>query len=1124
MRPRHAAMADRHLLFVGAAGVCGALVLLVLIFAGARNRVKQANGAPEISADLLKNDIPDRDPASRVVIGQNRKASGDPLQSLQTGRGELEFTNDEGLLAFRYRWDKSDPLETGWNRFTHPQAWIYRSETQLIRLSADEGMFRLAENRQPQAGVLQGHVVVSLYESNERRGAYSIDPDKTLPVAQFETDSLNFDAVRLSGRTDERVVARTPELIMIGKGMSLLFNERLGRIEELEINERELIAYRQPTGTPAKSERANSAPPSTAAPTDASAAADPGAQARVAKSAPNGSIWQDVTAYHLTLTDEVAITQGEGDEALTIHGQDLMADFALKRSDFGGRLTGAPSSSLPQAQRDPITSAHMPPASVSSSRWGQLASMSYGFAQPIVTFLGSDLGPGVDDILITGEGGLLLVPIDGTPENLAGPGDLYATLEGDPLQIQYGDFEAAGSALEYSKSEALAKLKCERDQPIEAGLPGGARLTSVAPFEYDFEAGEGTLLGAGTIVGLIPKEAQSQPPDAAPETNPSAMKGLPEGFSINWLNDFVVEFKKADQGSGLGKIAAAVFNGTVHVDDPNGYALDSQQLRIDFKDNLNSKDQGIDTITATGDARLQSADGNVSGDELFVQFKENAKGSSFPGQMTVTGHGHVVNEGSSIAAQYIQANLVEQSMASDEALPAKFGGSSSFAVSDMLAQGTVVLTFEDGVMAMADRLQADARTDTAVLTGENVIVGDPSLKVMGKHAEITNISSKKQDRVAKFIGAGTLTYFQPKPTLPDDDGTIEGRPVTTPEEMREELRRRLEDRPRGKPATDDTRSPASPADGTGAVGSVRVEWTDLLTFEEQQGRVTFEGQVSAESEPSEREVDRLTGNWMQIDLTDPIPTITATGEEGKATRRLRKMTMLGGHDEPAQVEAQRFTDESQTARELLLAVASEIIEYTEATELFEAIGDGWMLVVDSSAPEPETTPTDRTPSSAAVQFSGPGESEFSWTGRLSLRGGPGLLTISEDVIMRHRPMGEPVIRVDCDTMTASLRSSRSVGALDLSQSEGMDLTSAVADGSVFVRREDRSIWADRLTYDRKTLLATIEALGDDYVVMEGETTGGAVQARRILWDFYTNGITVEGARIDGPMPTINPGG
>ncbi len=1120
MRPRHAAMADRHLLFVGVAGVCGALVLLVLIFAGARNRVKQANGAPEISADLLKNGTANRDPASRVVIGQNRKASGDPLQSLQTGRGELEFTNDEGLLAFRYRWDKSDPLETGWNRFTNPQAWIYRSETQLIRLSADEGMFRLAENRQPQAGVLQGHVVVSLYESKERRGAYSIDPDKTLPVAQFETDSLNFDAVRLSGRTDERVVARTPELIMIGKGMSLLFNERLGRIEELEINERELIAYRQPLVAAPTAESSEVTPPPTTAANSAPATPTPRGQAPAPQPTPTGSVWQEVTAYHLTLTKEVVITKGEGDDSLMIVGHDLAADFALRRSSFSGRLTGAPSSSLPEMRRSPVAAVRLPHGSDSSNRWAQLAFMPFGFTGPAVTFLGTDAAPGADDILITGEGGLVLVPIDGTPATLASPDDLFATLQGDPLRIDYGDFYAIGSELEYSRSEALAKLKCERDQPIEAGLPGGARLTSVVPFEYDFRTGEGTLMGAGTIVGLIPKEAQSQPPGVAPEASTSAMKGLPEGFSINWLNDFVVEFKGANQGGGLGKIAAAVFNGTVHVDDPNGYALDSQQLRIDFKDNANSKEQGIDTITATGDARLQSADGNVSGDELFVQFHENAKGSSYPGQMTVTGHGHVVNEGSSIAAQYIQANLVEQSMASEEALPAKFGGSSSFAVSDMLAQGAVVLTFEDGVMAMADRLQADARTDTAILTGENVIVGDPSLKVMGKHAEITNISSKNQDRVAKFIGAGTLTYFQPRPATPAADGATEECPVTTPEEMREELRRRLEGQPDSKPANDGAGSSDAPAQ---AAGSVRVEWADLLTFEEQQGRITFEGQVSAESEPTDREVDRLTGNWMQIELTEPIPTLTATGEAGKATRRLRKMTMLGSHDESAQVEAQRFTDGLKTTRELLLAVAGEIIEYTEATELFEAIGDGWMLVVDSSTPKPEAEPTDRAPSSAAVQFSGPGETEFTWTGRLSLRGGPGLLTISDDVIMRHRPTNEPVIRVDCDTMTASLKSSRSVGALDLSQSEGMDLTSAVADGSVFVRSEDRSIWADRLTYDRKTLLATIEALGDDYVVMEGEATGGAVQARRILWDFYTNGITVEGARIDGPMPTNNPG-
>lgn len=1127
MHPRHAAMADRRLLFVGGAAVFGAIVLLVLIITGGRNRVRESKGAPDISPELLGADVPDRDPASRVRIGTHQKASGDPLQSLQTGRGELEFTNDEGLLAFRYRWDRSDPLETGWNRFTNPQAWIYRTGTQLIHLSADEGMFLLAENRQPQAGVLKGRVVVSLYQTTEKRGAYLIDIASAVPTARFETDSLNFDALGLSGRTDDRVVARTADLIVIGKGMSLLFNEQLGRIEKLEIAERELIAYRQPApqpaGPPAAASRSSSRPVR---------AAEGRAEPAGYSPPTSASSWQGVTPYRLTLTDEVIITKGEADELLVIHGRNLGADFAIKGSDFGGQLTGAPSSSLPEARWSPAASIEAPISNPVQDRWTQLASMPFGMidpTQPELTFLGAARGIGPDDVRITGVGGLLLVPIDGTPVSLAGPDDLFATLDGDPVHIDYGSFYAVGSDLLYSKSQQVARLNCDRNHPLEAGLPDGARLTAVVPFDYQFEKQKGTLMGAGTLVGLVPRAPE---PPAREESTNSSMKGLPEGFSVNWLDDFTVEFKSTEESSGLGKIAAAVFNGTVHVDDPNGYALDSQQLRIDFKDESQTRDQGIDSITATGEAMLRSAEGNVSGDELYVLFNESASGSSYPSQMTVTGHGRVVDAGGSIAAQYIQANLVEKSMASDEALPTLFGGSGrkskdtglessspALGVSDLLAQGGVVLSFDDGVMAMADRLEADARTDTAVLTGEKVIVSDPSIKVMGRRAEITNISSTTQKRVARFIGAGTLTVFQQNVRAP----STQGRPVTTPEQMREELQRRLDGEPTEPPAPNGDESPNTSSTDSDEVGSVHVEWADLLTFEEEEGRITFEGAVAADSEPSARETDRLTGNWMQIELTDPIPTMTPTGAEGKAVRRLRKMTMLGGRDQPAQIEAQRFADDDRTQRELLLAVASEIIEYTEATELFEASGDGWMLVVDSRPKEESKPSGERDPSNAAVQFSGPGETEFSWTGKMTLQGGPGLLTISDGVVMRHRPDADSVIRVDCDTMTASLKAHAPVSALDLSKSDGMELTSAVADGAVYVRREDRSIWADHLTYDRTKLLATVESFGDNYVVMQSDSTGGAVQAHRILWDFFSNGITLEGARVDGPMPAVGAG-
>ncbi len=1126
MRARHAALADRQLLFVGAAGVCGALVLLVLIFAGARNRTPQTDGSSPISQDLLNTPIPDRDPDSRVRIGQARQTSGDPLQSLQTGRGELEFTNDDGLLAFRYRWDRSDPLETGWNRFTNPQAWIYRSDRQLIRLTSDEGMFRLAENRQPQAGVLTGHVVIALYQSEKPGGVYQINPDVTPPVAQFETDSLNFDAMQFTGRTEDRVVARTAEAIMIGRGMNLLFNEKLGRIEELEIAQRELIVYRQrdrqeePAAASAGSKTTSRGEPASAAasPADPSGARDP---------------WDGVTRYQLALTDEVIVEQGEGEKALVITGHDLLAEFALgpgTANDGGlfGRSSPPVQGAIDLAMPSELEA---PAAWAASDRWTQLASLTLGVAiQPSVTFLGSSDTPGPQDIRITGQGALRLTPADASSEHLASPRDLYATLDGDPVHIAYGSFYATGSDLEYSRSMAKATLNCRRDQPIEAGLPDGARLTSVAPFEYHFDENKlgrntGTLLGAGTLVGLTPRPDDA-PPGQPVETDFSSMKGLPDGFSVNWLDNFTVEFEGASEGAGLGRIAAAVFDGQVHVDDPNGYTLDSHQLRIDFKEK--PKEQGgqrVDSITATGDARLQSAQGNVNGDELFVQFSENAQGSSYPSQMTVAGNGRIVDAGGSMAAQYIQADLIEPSMAAEEALPSTFGGSSSFAVSEVLAQGNVVLSFEDGVTALADRLEADARTDTAVLSGENVVVSDPSLKVMGKHAEISNISSKTAGRIAKFIGAGTLTYFERGPAVQEGDPA--NRAFSTPEQMRDELRRRLNgEQPEPAPAPE--AEPASPAGTPDAatgdeVGTVHVDWADQLTFEEEQGLITFQGLVNATSEPSDREIDRLSGNWMQIQLTDPIKTVTPTGEPGKAVRRLQKMTMLGSRDRAAQVEAQRYTDATHTSREMLLAISSDVIEYSESTETFEAIGEGWMLVVDASESKPAPVDASALQGKPAVQFSGPGETEFTWTGRLSMRRNPDLLTISDDVVMRHRPTGEPVIRVDCDVLTASLSSkdSQSVSALDLSGSDGMVLSSAVAEGAVFVRRQDRSIWADRLIYDRKALLATIESTGDNYVVMETSATGGAVQARRILWDFYTNGITVEGARADGPMPPLN---
>lgn len=1153
MRPRRAAIADRHMLLVGLAGLLGAIVLLMLVVFGSRGRVSESRSTPAISRELLDADVSERDPSKRVLIGESQKASGDPLGALQTGRGELEFTNDQGLLALRYRWDKSDPLETGWNRFTNPQAWIYRTENQLIYIRAEEGQFLLADNRQPQVGVLAGNVVVSLFESAGRRGVYSIDVGRDVPVAEFSTSSFSFDAVRLSGRTEDRVVVRTADVILLGTGLNLLFNERLGRIEELDIAQRELIVYRRDgaadSGAAASIRPRGAEGGAASAPPSAASAGGGRGEPRSAE-----LLWRDVTPYRLTLTDEVIITQGEGKDQLRVVGRDLAADFAVRRGEGGGQLTGAPSSRRLDGGEGggdrPLAPAPGPDPRVASIPM-LLASMRLAAVPILPTFLGSDRGPAAGDIHITGGGSLNLIPLDGTPRQLHDPDDLHATLHGDPVRVDFGSFYAIGTELVYSRAEAVARLLCTRDQPLEAGVPGEARLTSVFPFEYQFDplastgATRGVLQGAGTIVGLAPREPA--PPWLEPQADrENPMRGLPVGFSVNWLDDFTIEFKGVPEGGGLGRIAAAVFNGTVHVDDPEGYSLDSQQLRIDFKDRSGTREQIVDSITASGDASLRSAEGNVSGDELFVLFRENARGSSSPSQMTVTGSGRVADADGSLEAQYIQADLVEESLAQQEALPRGFGGSAAFAVSNLLAQGAVVLSFADGVRALADRLVADARTDKAVLTGEQVIVSDPTLNVIGRHAEITNVSTKDGERTARFIGAGTLTYFEEaRKDAKEAPARDEARPMLTPEEMREELRRRLEGGSRDDapaPPTGDA-SPAAADPGGPArnesIGTVTVEWADHLTFEEGPGRITFEGDVEAVSEPSPQEIDRIAGQWMRIELTELMKP--AGDPQGRPVRRMRKITVLGRGDEPAQVEAQRFADGARTQREMLLAIASEIIEYTDATELFEAIGDGWMLIVDSGQGSSEgsrnegaqgggtttdaTAPTaqvaaERDPSAAAVKFSGPGETDFSWTGRLSLQGGSGLMVISDDVLMRHRPLNEPVIRVDSNRMTAVLRSADALGALDLSRREGMDLTHAVAEGDVFIRRLDRSIWADRLSYDRKSLLATIECFDNNYVLLESASTGGAVQARRVLWDFFTNSITVEGTRVDAPMPAI----
>jgi hypothetical protein len=637
--------------------ILAALLVLVLAWQVETPQPATPNAGP--ATQSRDTSLPD----ATAPPSESGEGVSDRVRQSRQGR-MLRVTEDRRTLL---TYDDIDPKPQGVFDVTRPDARIFFSPQRVMTIEADQGTI-VAPGNQPREGDFQGHVIVTLYRSEDGqpvslKGLGDIAVRVYLERAQFDLElgRLHSDGpVHLTGRTVD----------FRGRELLLKFNELHNRLQRLKITHGQVLRFRQapaqskpdsstqpdkqadaaqagpgpsPMTTPPETEQTAQASADQAAaspePTEstnepAEASADDSPQpasessetseAAPAKTRPSGPQF-----YRARFHEQVRIEAPE--RSVTMRGDVLDAVFAMQgNSPFGGSDAQAkkpqPSPAGTKAQQHRrVGSAkrvgrQLASAGPSSAVLAALARVQHGQTQPAGTqprtlaFGEPMMQPAESDVTVRWTGPLVVEPEPDPPSGLAGAEDAYMQLTGTPARVRQADrghLEAA--RLSYLTQSGRLRAQGQDGAPLVVQQRRQSRLTGqtlqLNPAEQSgYVIGPGTLIteGAGTD-----EPAQGPAPDSEPDS-----------LTVRWQDRLDLAFTpqpdeptaSADPASAgpdqagrlgeLGRLEAARFQGQVRTEHPR-FQLGSNTLAVRFTADPDHGNRPS-AIEAAGDVQLDT--------------------------------------------------------------------------------------------------------------------------------------------------------------------------------------------------------------------------------------------------------------------------------------------------------------------------------------------------------------------------------------------------------------------------------------------------------------------------------------------------------------------------------------
>jgi hypothetical protein len=1030
----------------------------------------------------------------------------------------LSQYDGKGQLASRFRGDQFLPQHDGTVRIINPEADFYLANHQHLEIRGIDGnvvmkdMPNLAQGGFANAGTLSPPARGRLNQVTVRL----VDETTNTALLTMTTNNVVFDnetyRIYTEGYKDGQgnLVAddQVPvfvfgQITMRGRGMTVRWNDKDGRLELLEIAHGDVLAITDPSNLSLGGGKSAKAPVKAAATRAhgplpemlAAVGKVPAAQVLTHHPAPQARPQNTGEAhasrptlppiYRASFYDNVRINQpdaqGKGNQVLIDNVDRMDVDFLLKQS----------SATPPATQPAPASA---PAAAASQPATAPIAATPSPATQPVAAK--------EPPIYVHWTGVLRITPLVSAPLVPLQPGDSTVLLTGAPVKIHRVEpkgqgtedirsatvlYATAGERVTLSRSDTFPQIFVDQFPGASARAKDPTHLVSSGSIQYSRAEGKTVLSGPGTAA--VPLEPDAKTPHPL--------------LYAAWARQAEFDFTPESTGR-QPAITFGRFDGDVDIRHPK-LAMKSQALDLLFDPPAKSaakadagKSSSQSTIrqiiaTTAVSCDVEGADGklqHLTGQRLVLD-TDKADGKLYARHLLASGGAHAWAD-DDLRAGSIDVLLrpSKKKPAADAATKPADDSASAVELEKMVATGQVVARSKDGSVATGDELivsTSDGKQRTVLSSRTDATVTDAKGNIVrGPRVEFDSTDGR-----AYVVGPGSLHAIQQASTT----------------------------------------QPAQPVD---------VAWTGGATFDGEANHIDVHGAVHATSTDKRGYVDTATGDHIRIDLrpkpaTQPVATPrNAEDASPKAphTGANLKMDPFKGK-EVASITIEKGAALAST----LSAPNGDVLQQFElkgptihidefapdgaASRRITVPAAGRMLVRDHRPQQPKTKPSDDESAGGAR-----GATAFEWSKQLVYAEATHRADMMGDVLIVHRdddPMSPPV-SMNCEHVIAWFEPAPKDASKKANDSSPMQLRYLRAEGAdVTIRRDTDVIVARQVDYDpaHHVLIAT-GTPRNPVTFNTGSASSGT--AEEIDWDTVTWKMKASHAILDNrpPVPGAPP--
>ncbi len=1036
------------------------------------------------------------------------------------------------------------PRPNGVSDVDEPSAQIHLVPGQRVfEIKGARGTL-VAPNNNPESGVLSGGVTVTLYES--------ASPDKLVKIAEqspdaklriFFDDDVRFDLELGSVESAGPMHATSPRVDFQGKGLNLVYNEKRRHIARFEVTQGKELRF-NPRALPG--EIAAAAQPATpVGPTKGDtakdgAAKDGAAKEGVPKEVETKPAPDAPTFYKAIFENQVAVRSP--DAAIMSRQLHVVFGFAQQSEALHGASgAGSAGAAGGAASSGPVPGAPEPtnpkPAPIASKPAPGRSMM------PVRG----------DDIVVNWAGSLLLEPLENRPADLAGPDDTLFTLIGDVKVRSARSESVAAELIEYVTSAAVVRMNGSEQSPIVIESPRMGRLVAQRKLVLNQKTGEGTITGAGELVG------QAQPAD--PNAKEPAQR-LPTELAVRWSEGVDLSFFVDDRASAepaknkpgethpapvlspaarLDALKTALFRGQVKVGHPQ-FDMGSDRLAIAM-DEPTEKEQAPRLVKATGHVLARAkGDGkqpamDIASEDLQIAFALNTKGKPAPSRLMARTNVKASQPGRVINAGMLDVTLVEKPLA-----PGSAGGtaggtaphdkerdlnppsSAKLAIHRVIASDGVRIELDQPrTLVLGHKLNADLALGLMQVLGD----GDKPARVEREDNALSGreIVVSDPDQTVHVEGAGAAEFLVRSAEHKAATADVKTDPTKVAADV--------------KPAPAQEKPAKPPADETPQ--RLKIVWLKSMDFDNLKGEAHFRGQVVATSDRGLDLTRFQAGDLrLQIDPFDKkksdgfkgflnpqaagappaasaptvaaVPTAPPAATTKQPARQLRKLVA----EESVVFESEEWLDRVGGKLATRFRLTGPVLTFDSTAEQILIPGAGTLQIEDYKGKGNKPAAAAATPAITAaaktgaeknndanatppeIAFVGKGVTLFLWQGQLTLDAARNDVRFDKDVRMIQLQEGRTDdVRMECQAIAADFEATGGLASWLTGKPKEPKIDNITATGPIEIKHQGRTVRADQLYYTEAKKMVLLSSEGIRRVELEeGDTVR---PARRFRW-------------------------